>query len=166
MDGRVEHLRRALDAAGHTETGIISYTAKYASALYGPFRHALDSAPRAGSAAPTHKRSYQMDPANRREALRELRHDIAEGADMVMVKPALHYLDVISDVRAHGHLPVVAYHVSGECSMLMNAIRQGYLGDDAIAETITCIGRAGADVIITYLARQYATTYGHDDADA
>ena len=155
MDGRVGFLRKHLDSHGHSETGIISYTAKYASALYGPFRHALDSAPRAGSQAPTHKRSYQMDPANRREALREARLDTEEGADVLMVKPALHYLDVISDLRQNSSLPVAAYHVSGECAMLLGAIQRGWLDREAIAETITCLGRAGADVIITYVARQY-----------
>ena len=157
MDGRVKHMRQALDAAGLTETGIISYTAKYASALYGPFRHALDSAPREGSEAPTHKQSYQMDPANRREALREAYLDAQEGADMLMVKPALHYLDIISDLKANTKLPIAAYHVSGECAMLLGAIERGWLDADAIAETITCLGRGGADVIITYVARQYAT---------
>ncbi len=159
MDGRIAFLRKQLDEHGHAETGIISYTAKYASALYGPFRHALDSAPREGSGAPTHKRSYQMDPANRREALREARLDTEEGADLLMVKPALHYLDIISDLKAESHLPVAAYHVSGECAMLLGAIERGWLDADAIAETITCLGRAGADVILTYVARQYAEQY-------
>lgn len=160
MDGRIGFLRKQLDSHGHSETGIISYTAKYASALYGPFRHALDSAPREGSEAPTHKRSYQMDPANRREALREARLDTEEGADMLMVKPALHYLDIISDLKSESHLPVAAYHVSGECAMLLGAIQRGWLDEEAIAETITCLGRAGADVILTYVARQYAERYG------
>ena len=159
MDGRVRHLREALDEAGHSECGIVSYTAKYASALYGPFRQALDSAPRADSEAPAHKRSYQMDPANRREALREAALDEAEGADLLMVKPALHYLDVISDLRQNTPLPVAAYHVSGECAMLLGAIERGWLGEEAIAETITCLGRAGAQVILTYVARQYAAQY-------
>ena len=160
MDGRVGFLRDALDAAGHSECGIISYTAKYASALYGPFRHALDSAPRAGSEAPTHKRSYQMDPANRREALREAALDELEGADMVMVKPALHYLDVVSDLRQNTSLPVAAYHVSGECAMLLGAVERGWLDEEAIFETVTCLGRAGADVIVTYVGRRYAELYG------
>ena len=160
MDGRVGFLRKHLDAHGYSQTGIISYTAKYASALYGPFRHALDSAPREGSQAPAHKRSYQMDPANRREALREARLDLAEGADMLMVKPGLHYLDIISDLKAHSDVPVVAYHVSGECAMLLGAIERGWLSRDAISETITCLGRAGADVIITYVARQYLELEG------
>ena len=97
-----------------------------------------------------------MDPANRREALREARLDIGEGADMLMVKPAVHYMDIISDLRAESHLPIAAYHVSGECAMLLGAIRQGWLEEDAIFETITCLGRAGADVILTYVGRQYA----------
>ena len=156
MDGRIGFLRKHLDQHGHSEVGIMAYTAKYASALYGPFRDALESAPRAGSAAPTHKRSYQMDPANRREALREARLDAEEGADMLMVKPALHYLDVISDLRRESQLPVAAYHVSGECAMLLGAIERGWLGAEAIVETITCLGRAGADVIVTYVAREYA----------
>ena len=159
MDGRIGFLRKHLDDHGHTETGILAYTAKYASAMYGPFRQALDSAPREGSLAPIHKRSYQMDPANRREALREMRLDIAEGADMVMVKPALHYLDIISDLKHESHLPVAAYHVSGECAMLLGAIQRGWLSEDAITETITSLGRAGADVIITYVARQYAGAF-------
>ena len=159
MDGRVGYLRDALDAAGHAETGIISYTAKYASAFYGPFRQALDSAPREGGEAPTHKRSYQMDPANRREALREARLDAEEGADVLMVKPALHYLDVVSDLRVNSALPVACYHVSGECAMLLGAVERGWLAEEAIAETVTCLGRAGADVIITYVARRYVAQY-------
>ena len=155
MDGRVEHMRRALDAAGYSETGILSYTAKYASAFYGPFRQALDSAPREDSTAPAHKRSYQMDPANRREALREALLDAQEGADMLMVKPALHYMDIISDLKRESNLPIACYHVSGECAMLLGAIERGWLAEEAIAETITGLGRAGADVIITYVARRY-----------
>ena len=165
MDGRIGFLRKHLDAHGHTETGIMAYTAKYASAMYGPFRQALDSAPRADATAPAHKRSYQMDPANRREALREMRLDVEEGADFVMVKPALHYLDVISDLRAGSEIPVAAYHVSGECAMLLGAIERGWLSEEAIAETIVSLGRAGADVIITYVARQYAEGYRGEDPD-
>ena len=159
MDGRVAYMRDALDAAGHTATGILSYTAKYASAFYGPFRQALDSAPNPDSTAPAHKRSYQMDPANRREALREALLDTQEGADLLMVKPALHYLDVISDLRQNSSLPIACYHVSGECAMLLGAIERGWLGEEAISETVTSLGRAGADVIITYVARQYAEAY-------
>lgn len=159
MDGRVGYMRDALDQAGYTQTGIMSYTAKYASALYGPFRHALDSAPRADSEAPTHKKSYQMDPANRREALREAFLDTQEGADMLMVKPALHYLDIISDLKQHCDLPISAYHVSGECAMLLGAVERGWLDEEAIFETVTCLGRAGTDVLITYVGRQYAQMY-------
>ncbi len=160
MDGRVGYIRKALDEAGYSETGIMSYTAKYASAFYGPFRQALDSAPRVGSDAPTHKRSYQMDPANRREAMREAILDTQEGADMLMVKPALHYLDVISDLKQNTHLPIACYHVSGECAMLLGAIERGWLEEEAIVETITSLGRAGADVIITYVARRYVALVG------
>ena len=155
MDGRVGYMREALDRAGYTETGILSYTAKYASAFYGPFRHALDSAPRAGSAAPTHKKSYQMDPANRREAMREALLDVEEGADILMVKPAVHDMDIISDLRQNTNLPICCYHVSGECAMLLGAIERGWLEETAIHETITSLGRAGANMIITYLARRY-----------
>lgn len=155
MDGRVGYMRDALDKAGYTETGILSYTAKYASAFYGPFRHALDSAPREGSTAPTHKKSYQMDPANRREALREAFLDAQEGADILMVKPAVHYMDIISDLRQNTQLPICCYHVSGECAMLLGAIERGWLDESAIFETITSLGRAGADMIITYVGRRY-----------
>lgn len=155
MDGRVQHIREQLDQFGYTDTGIMSYTAKYASALYGPFRDALDSAPKSGD-----KKTYQMNPANRREALLEARLDAAEGADFLMVKPALHYLDIISDLRAAGNLPVAAYHVSGECAMLLAACRNGWLNyDKAMPETLTCIRRAGADVILTYLAKDFAEWY-------
>ena len=152
MDGRVGAIRRALDDAGHQNVAILSYTAKYASAYYGPFRDALDSAPKFGD-----KKSYQMDPANRREALRELALDEAEGADMVMVKPALPYLDVIAALRAHTTLPIAAYHVSGEYAMLKAAAAAGWLDEPAVVlEMLTCIRRAGADLILTYYARQAA----------
>jgi porphobilinogen synthase len=152
MDGRVGAIRRALDQAGHGEVGILSYCAKYASAFYGPFRSALDSAPRAGD-----KRSYQMDPRNRREALRELRLDQAEGADLVMVKPAGPYLDVIAALRANTDLPVAAYQVSGEYSMLMAAAERGFLDlDGALLESLLGIRRAGADLILTYFAPRAA----------
>ncbi len=155
MDGRVGFLRSALDQAGHTNCGIISYTAKYASAYYGPFRDALDSAPKAGD-----KKTYQMDPANRREAAREAELDILEGADMIMVKPALHYMDIISDLQSMSDIPVAAYHVSGECAMLIAACRNGWLDyDTAMPEVITSLGRAGADVILTYFAKDYAAHY-------
>jgi porphobilinogen synthase len=152
MDGRVGALRRALDAAGFEDVAIVSYTAKYASAYYGPFRDALDSAPRAGD-----KKTYQMDPANVREALRELRLDQDEGADMVMVKPAGPYLDVIRAVRDATPLPVAAYQVSGEYAMIKAAAERGWLDGDAVMlESVLGIKRAGADVVWTYFARDVA----------
>ncbi len=152
MDGRVGHIRQALDAAGHTGTGILAYTAKYASAFYGPFRDALDSAPKSGD-----KKTYQMNPANRREALIEAELDTAEGADMLMVKPALHYLDVIAELKRTSNLPIAAYHVSGECAMLLAACRNGWLDyQKAMPETLLSIRRAGADVILTYFAKDFA----------
>ncbi|MEO6599701.1 MAG: porphobilinogen synthase [Polyangiaceae bacterium] len=152
MDGRVAAIRRALDAAGFTQVGICSYCVKYASAFYGPFREALDSAPRGGD-----KKTYQMDPANVREALREIRLDEAEGADWLMVKPGLPYADVIRYVRAHTALPVAAYHVSGEYAMLKAAAQNGWLDyDQAILETLLCLRRAGADIIFTYAAIEAA----------
>jgi porphobilinogen synthase len=152
MDGRVGALRRALDQAGYTEVSILSYTAKYASGFYGPFRDALDSAPRFGD-----KKTYQMDPANAREALRELALDEEEGADIVMVKPAGPYLDVIRALREHTTLPVAAYQVSGEYAMLKAAALHGWLDERRVVlESLTGIRRAGADVIFTYFARQAA----------
>src|SRR5690606_10269545 len=146
MDGRVGYLRRALDAEGFTEVGILAYTAKYASSFYGPFREALDSAPKHGD-----KKTYQMDPANRREALVEAELDVREGADMVMVKPALAYLDVIAAVKAAVNVPVAAYHVSGEYAMVKAAGRMGWLdADAAMLESLLSIRRAGADAILTY----------------
>ena len=157
MDGRVLALREALDEHGFTDTGILSYTAKYASAFYGPFRQALDSAPRGDAGVPQDKKTYQMDPANKREALREAALDEAEGADLLMVKPALHYLDVIHLLKEESGLPVAAYHVSGECAMLLAACRNGWLDyDKAMPETLLSLHRAGADVILTYLAYDYA----------
>ncbi len=148
MDGRVGALRDALDAAGYTDTAIMSYAVKYASAFYGPFREAAESTPSFGD-----RRSYQMDPANRREALREAALDVAEGADMLMVKPAGAYLDVISDVRAAHPLPLAAYQVSGEYSMIRAAAERGWIdGERAMMESLTAIARAGADLIITYFA--------------
>lgn len=153
MDGRVGFIREALDAKGFTETGIMSYTAKYASAFYGPFRDALASAPKKGD-----KKSYQMNPANKLEALREAMLDESEGADFLMVKPALHYLDVIHSIKENTTLPVAAYHVSGECAMLIAACQNGWLDyKKAMPETILSIKRAGADVIITYFAKDFAT---------
>ena len=150
MDGRVAAIRDALDGEGFTEVSILSYTAKYASAFYGPFRDALDSAPRGGD-----KKTYQMDPANTREALREVEADEAEGADMLMVKPAGPYLDVIRRVREATTLPVAAYQVSGEYAMLKAACERGWLDERRVAlEALTAIRRAGADVILSYYARQ------------
>ena len=152
MDGRVGAIREALDDAGHTEVSILAYTAKYASAFYGPFRDALDSAPRFGD-----KKTYQMDPANVREALREVDLDEAEGADMIMVKPAGPFLDVIRAVREHTVLPVAAYQVSGEYAMLKAAAQNGWLDErKSVLESLLGIRRAGADVILTYFARQAA----------
>lgn len=152
MDGRIAALRAALDATGYTGVSLLSYTAKYASALYGPFRGALGSAPKKGD-----KKTYQMDPANRREALREAALDAAEGADMLMVKPATYYLDVISDLRAGSTLPIAAYHVSGEYLMLKAAAASGWLDEKAATlEALLSIRRAGADMILTYAAPQVA----------
>jgi porphobilinogen synthase len=157
MDGRVADLRHALDGEGFADVAILSYAAKYASALYGPFRAALDSAPRARPGVPTDKRTYQMDPANAREALREVALDLAEGADLVMVKPAMAYLDVIARVKEVADVPVAAYHVSGEYAMLHAAAQRGWLDLRAAAtEHVTAIRRAGADVILTYFARDLA----------
>lgn len=152
MDGRVEHLREALDENGFTDVSIMSYTAKYASAFYGPFRDALDSAPKKGD-----KKTYQMDPANKTEALLEAELDEQEGADFLMVKPALHYLDVIHTIKQNTPLPVAAYHVSGECAMLIAACKNGWLNyEKAMPETLLSIKRAGADVILTYFAKDFA----------
>ena len=157
MDGRVKTIRNALDTHGHTEVAILSYTAKYASAFYGPFRDALDSAPRTGKDIPADKRTYQMDPANGEEALRELELDLAEGADMVMVKPALPYLDVIYRLRQYSTVPVAAYNVSGEYAMLVAAARNGWVDrQEAMMESLTAIRRAGADIILTYFAKEAA----------
>jgi porphobilinogen synthase len=146
MDGRVAAIRRALDKEGYKETGILSYTAKYASALYGPFRDALGSKLQFGD-----KKSYQMDPANVREALREASLDELEGADMLMIKPALFYLDVIAKIRAASNLPLAAYHVSGEYAMTLAAEEKGYIdADKAFLEALMSIKRAGADCLISY----------------
>jgi len=152
MDGRVGYIRAALDESGFEEVGILAYSAKYASAFYGPFREALDSQPRSGD-----KKTYQMDPGNSREALREVYLDIAEGADMVMVKPALPYLDVIATLRANIELPLAAYQVSGEYAMLKGAGQLGWLdADAALKESLLAIKRAGADMILTYAAKDVA----------
>jgi porphobilinogen synthase len=152
MDGRVGRIRTALDDAGFTQTAIMSYAAKYCSAFYGPFRDAADSAPAFGD-----RRSHQMDPANVEEAMREVALDIDEGADIVMVKPALAYLDVIARVKAEFGYPTAAYHVSGEYAMLKAAARNGWIDEPrAMMETLTAIRRAGAEIIITYYAREAA----------
>jgi len=152
MDGRVASLREALDGKGFEEVAIMSYTAKYASAFYGPFREALDSAPKAGD-----KKTYQMDPANRREALREAALDMDEGADYLMVKPALCYLDIISDLKANCDVPVSAYNVSGEYAMLKAAAERGWINyEQAMPEMLTSIVRAGADIVLTYFAKEFA----------
>jgi porphobilinogen synthase len=152
MDGQVAAIRAALDGAGFAGTAILAYAAKYASALYGPFRDAAECAPQFGD-----RRGYQMDPANGREAIEEVADDIAEGADIVMVKPALAYLDVIAAVRARFSLPVAAYHVSGEYAMVKAAAQLGWIDGEAVAlEHLVAIKRAGADIILTYLAREVA----------
>src|SRR5438874_8005082 len=152
MDGRVGAIRHALDDRGYEKVAIMSYAAKYCSAFYGPFREAAASAPKFGD-----RRSHQMDPANVREALREVEQDIAEGADIVMVKPAVTYLDVIARVKDTFHFPTAAYHVSGEYAMLKAAARNGWIDEPrAMLETLTSIRRAGADIIITYYARDAA----------
>lgn len=152
MDGRIGAIRRALDAENFSDVAILSYGAKYASAFYGPFRDALDSAPRGGD-----KKSYQMDPRNQREAIHEVQLDFAEGADIVMVKPALPYLDVIKTVRDTLPIPVAAYHVSGEYAMVKAAAQLGYLdGTACLLESVTAIRRAGAEMIFTYAAKELA----------
>jgi len=158
MDGRVAAIRKALDAAGYTNTPILSYAAKYASAFYGPFREAAESAPQFGD-----RRGYQMDPANAREAMREIELDLEEGADMIMVKPAMPYLDVIWEARRRFDIPIAAYQVSGEFSMLEAAIERGWLERErAILESLTSIRRAGADVILTYFAKTAARLLARD----
>jgi porphobilinogen synthase len=152
MDGRVGAIRSALDERGHDQTAIMAYAAKYWSAFYGPFREAADSAPKFGD-----RQSYQMDPANADEAMREVAQDIEEGADIVMVKPALPYLDVLNRVKTQFGYPTAAYHVSGEYAMLKAAARNGWIDERrAMMECLTSIRRAGADIIITYFARDAA----------
>ncbi|WP_413558796.1 porphobilinogen synthase [Bdellovibrio sp. HCB209] len=148
MDGRVGAIREALDAEGLIDTGILSYSVKYASSFYGPFREALDSAPKFGD-----KKTYQMDFRNTREAIREIDLDVAEGADIVMVKPALSYLDVIAKVKAHTNIPVAAYNVSGEYGLIKHGAKAGLIDETrAMVETLYSIRRAGADIIFTYFA--------------
>jgi porphobilinogen synthase len=152
MDGRIGAIRKALDAVGHMDVGILAYSAKYASAYYGPFRDALGSAPQFGD-----KKTYQMDSANGAEAIKEVALDIAEGADIVMVKPALAYLDIIRRVREHTNLPVAAYNVSGEYAMIKAAGQQGWIDEKKVMmETLTSIKRSGADLILTYFAKEVA----------
>ncbi len=156
MDGQVAAIRAALDGAGHSSTAILAYAAKFASALYGPFREAVQVELPMGD----DRRDYQQNPVNRREALAEVRADVEEGADMVMVKPALAYLDVISDVRAAVEVPVAAYHVSGEYSMIKAAAEKGWIdGEEVALEHLVAIKRAGADFILTYLAREIAESF-------
>ena len=156
MDGRVAAIRTLLDERGLDRVGIMSYAAKYCSAFYGPFRDAADSAPQFGD-----RRSHQMDPSNVEEALREVETDIEEGADIIMIKPALHYLDVISRVKMQFRQPTAAYHVSGEYAMLKLAVARGWIEERrAMLETLTAIKRAGADIIITYYARDAARSLG------
>jgi porphobilinogen synthase len=152
MDGRVGYLRESLDDAGFTNVGIMAYSAKYASAFYGPFRDALESAPKFGD-----KKTYQMNPANSREALREAELDELEGADFLMVKPALAYLDIISLLRDHTNLPIAAYNVSGEYAMVKAAAANGWIdGEKAMLESLLSMKRAGAQVILTYFAKEFA----------
>jgi porphobilinogen synthase len=149
MDGRIGAIRQAFEHNGYTRTGIMAYSAKYASCFYGPFRDALDSAPGFGD-----KKSYQMDPANRLEAIKEARMDVEEGADIVMVKPALPYLDIIREVKDSVDVPVSAYNISGEYAMIKAAAKMGWINEEkAIIETLTSIKRAGADLIATYFAK-------------
>jgi len=153
MDGRVGYIREALDLEGYTDTSIMAYSAKYASAFYGPFRDALNSAPKSGD-----KKTYQMNPANKREALLEASLDMEEGADFIMVKPALSYLDVIHLLKEHSTVPITAYNVSGECAMVYAAAEKGWINYEAIvSEILMSMRRAGADGILTYFAKDFAT---------
>jgi porphobilinogen synthase len=157
MDGRVLRLREGLDAAGFHNVGIMSYSAKYASAFYGPFRDALDSAPVDSKNIPTDKKTYQMDYANRIEAIKEALWDVEEGADMVMVKPGIAYLDIVREVKNAVNVPVTVYHVSGEYAMIKAAAERGWLDHDKIMmEQLMCIKRAGASLISTYFAKEAA----------
>jgi porphobilinogen synthase len=156
MDGRVGAIRKALDASGFDNIAVLSYAAKFASAFYGPFREAADSAPQFGD-----RRSYQMDPANAREAMKEIELDLEEGADMIMVKPALPYLDLIRQARDRYNVPIAAYQVSGEYSMIMAAVRNGWLDcERTMMETLTSIARAGAGIILTYFSKPAARLLG------
>ncbi len=157
MDGRVLRIRQALDTSGYTDVGIMSYSAKYASAFYGPFRDALDSAPVDNAAIPKDKKTYQMDYANRLEAIKEALYDVEEGADIVMVKPGMAYLDIVREVKDAVNVPVAVFQVSGEYAMVKAASERGWLDHDKIMmEQLTCIKRAGASLISTYFAKEAA----------
>jgi porphobilinogen synthase len=157
MDGRVAAIRAALDADGLADVPILSYAAKFAGAFYGPFRDAAESAPREGAGIPKDRKGYQMDPGNSREALREVALDVAEGADMLMVKPAVPYLDIVRLVRDRFDLPLAAYHVSGEYAMIKAAAERGWIDEERVMlETLLCIRRAGADLVLTYYAKDAA----------
>ena len=156
MDGQVAAIRSALDGSGHTNTPILAYSAKYASGLYGPFRDAVD----VNIADGGDRKAYQQDWRNGREALEEIRFDLAEGADMIMVKPAITYLDIISQARAITDVPIAAYHVSGEYSMIKATADNGWIDGDVVAlEQLTAVKRAGADMILTYFAREVAESF-------
>jgi porphobilinogen synthase len=157
MDGRVAAIRAALDADGFADVPILSYAAKFAGAFYGPFRDAAESAPREGAGIPKDRKGYQMDPANAREALREVELDVREGADLVMVKPAVPYLDIVRQIRDRFELPLAAYHVSGEYAMIKAAAERGWIDEERVVlETLLCIRRAGADLVLTYHAKDAA----------
>jgi porphobilinogen synthase len=158
MDGRVAAIREALDIAGFPDLPILSYAAKFAGAFYGPFRDAAESAPREGPGVPKDRKGYQMDPANAREAMREVALDVQEGADLVMVKPAVPYLDIVRMVKDRFDLPVAAYHVSGEYAMIKAAAKMGWIDEPRVVlETLLCCRRAGADLVLTYYAKEAAT---------
>jgi porphobilinogen synthase len=157
MDGRVAAIRRALDESGYGDVPVLSYAANFAGAFYGPFRDAAESAPREGPGIPKDRKAYQMDPANAREAMREVALDVGEGADMIMVKPAVPYLDIVRMVKDRFELPVAAYHVSGEYAMIKAAAERGWIDEDRVAvETLLCCRRAGADLVLTYYAKHVA----------
>ena len=157
MDGRVAAIRTGLEESGFTDVGILSYAAKYASSFYGPFRNALDSAPKENKEIPKDKKTYQMDFHNSREAIDEVLKDVAEGADIIMIKPGMPYLDIVAKIREVIDLPIAVYNVSGEYAMLKAAAQNGWLDNDkAIIESLTCIKRAGADMIFTYAAKEAA----------
>ncbi|MGB8930559.1 MAG: porphobilinogen synthase [Anaeromyxobacteraceae bacterium] len=157
MDGRVAAIREGLDVAGFGDVPILSYAAKFAGAFYGPFRDAAESAPVEAPGVPKDRKAYQMDPANWREALREVALDVAEGADMVMVKPAVPYLDIVRQIRDRFDVPVAAYHVSGEYAMIKAAAERGWIDEERVVmETLLCIRRAGADLVLTYAAKDAA----------